>query len=1273
LSKKRLLALLGTIAIVILAVIGGLVVYVNSSAFEEEARRFIVREIARRTGTTVTLNKFDLDLWHQRFRLEDLTLRGLEPDNEPPLAHFERIDIGLNYRTLLQRRIDLFDLTITRPDFHVLVSPDGKTNFPSPESGGERKPFNFQISIQNFNILGGSALLNERRIDIDFSLANLAGVLNYQGQREVLESHIRYDGVFNRSGEGKISIPYTLAADLDYTRATLLANRINLKSGTSEIRLQGKISELFNKNISGKLEYTGTVDVPFLNYFFTRETFAGKADVAGFLEFSSGYFFTSGNTASDAVDFEGWHATKVSGDYAYHYPEKRLSFRKLKTAIVGGALAGNIVVEHLPGPSRVLLDLDYTDIDAAALARAYPWDEKYRIFSNMTGTLNGWFEGKLKRYDFSGMAGLQPYTPAATAGLVPLPLGGSTEYQVRPGEARVANANIRFYSTTVRANGLIHETSSDLKVALDSSNLKDLVFIYSNANGTGSFDGTVSGPIARPLLAGQFTLQNHVYHDWTIQKAAGGVVLDTSTEKAELRNVQITQGESRVLVSGTADLHGSPVDLRLQSDRFTGTDLRVFLKRDVDGVFSGNAHVTSLTPVRLEGDLRADNLTVNGRLVGDARGHVRYFEPQVEIDQLSLRAGQATLTGNVAFNQTTRSLKFAARVNSLDIQTFRDFGIPDSLKGVIQQGEFQGEGTTSQPNIRGEATIQNLAFYSEVFPEAHAVLSSTGSRLDVRLDAAKNLNLSAQVDTAAPGYPFTARAAFSQYSLERIAGLPEGTISATGNANLSGLITDFRRTRGEGRIESAEARFENHILRTTKPFTFDFNSDRLTLAGVTLTGESTQVNLAGTIGLTERAALNLDVSGRLDLMLLSAAYPEWFSGGSINVEGRIGGTVQNPDLRGLAHLADASFGRRGFFTTLSKLNGDLFFDQNRVTLNNIQGNVGGGTVQVQGAASLQGRTIQTMNIRIEASNVRVRYPEGLRTVFDGNLVLRGSMASPLLEGSVEIQSLAYRSGFEDFLALVTERNPGSRASLLGRLRLAIHVEGGRNITIQNQLADVEARLDVDVKGTVDEPSVTGHIEASGGTLLFQGNRYRITRGNIDFVDPLRIDPVIDVQAEAEVRDYRVILSITGRGERLHLDMRSDPPLPELEIVSLIAGGRTREEYAEKNRPTSEQLFQSGAASVLFDLLKQRVGGRFFGSNRVRIDPFLIGAENNPGARITLSEQVTKDLSITYSQDLSSNRQQIILIEYFVNRNTSVVASKDELGNFGLDIRLRRRF
>ena len=156
----------------------------------------------------------------------------------------------------------------------------------------------------------------------------------------------------------------------------------------------------------------------------------------------------------------------------------------------------------------------------------------------------------------------------------------------------------------------------------------------------------------------------------------------------------------------------------------------------------------------------------------------------------------------------------------------------------------------------------------------------------------------------------------------------------------------------------------------------------------------------------------------------------------------------------------------------------------------------------------------------------------------------------------------------------------------------------------------------------------------------------------------------------------MILSITGRGDNPKLAMRSDPPLPELEIVSLIAGGSTVEEIASRSKsaPTSERLFQSGAASILFDLLQQRVGNRLglLGGGRVRIDPFLVGAENNPGARIRLSEQVTKDLTITYSQDLSSNRQQVILIEYFVSQNTSIVASRDELGNLGLDLRHRTR-
>src|SRR5262249_27335872 len=294
---------------------------------------------------------------------------------------------------------------------------------------------------------------------------------------------------------------------------------------------------------------------------------------------------------------------------------------------------------------------------------------------------------------------------------------------------------------------------------------------------------------------------------------------------------------------------------------------------------------------------------------------------------------------------------------------------------------------------------------------------------------------------------------------------------------------------------------------------------------VTVTGAGTQGTISGTIGLTKEAALNLDVRGGFDLALLAATHADWTTTGSVEVDGRIRGKRLNPNLRGTAHIAKRSISKGDLLTSLTDLNGDLAFDENRVTINNMKGQIGGGTVTVQGGAVLREDKLQSLNIRIDTNSVRIRYPEGLRSVIDGSLTLRGSWDSPLLEGDIRIQSMAYRSGFEDFVNLLGTAGTGATETPLDRLRLAIHVSGGRNITIENELANVQARVDVDVRGTVGKPAMTGHVEASGGTLSFQGKKYTITRGNVDFVDPLKIVPVVDVQAETDIREYRVILAV----------------------------------------------------------------------------------------------------------------------------------------------------
>src|SRR5262249_16827350 len=140
--------------------------------------------------------------------------------------------------------------------------------------------------------------------------------------------------------------------------------------------------------------------------------FSGKATAKGFLEFSREKFFTQGVANSEAIDYEGWHAANLSGEYTYHYPDRRLTFRNFKNGFSGGSVFGDAEVENLPGPSRVHLDLHYADIDTAGLRRAFPWDARYRIYSTASGTLNGWFEGKLRLFDFSGHVNLKSYQPA---------------------------------------------------------------------------------------------------------------------------------------------------------------------------------------------------------------------------------------------------------------------------------------------------------------------------------------------------------------------------------------------------------------------------------------------------------------------------------------------------------------------------------------------------------------------------------------------------------------------------------------------------------------------------------------------------------------------------------------------------------------------------------------------------------------------------------------------------------------------------------------------
>jgi translocation and assembly module TamB len=199
-------------------------------------------------------------------------------------------------------------------------------------------------------------------------------------------------------------------------------------------------------------------------------------------------------------------------------------------------------------------------------------------------------------------------------------------------------------------------------------------------------------------------------------------------------------------------------------------------------------------------------------------------------------------------------------------------------------------------------------------------------------------------------------------------------------------------------------------------------------------------------------------------------------------------------------------------------------------------------------------------------------------------------------------------------------------------------------------------------------------------LLFHGNRYHVARGDINFANPFRLDPVVNVEASTTIQQYEITLNFTGPASKLTLAYRSDPPLPGNDIVTLLALGQTSSEGTARSAGNT-QSGTSGASALVSEAVSSQVGGRLeklFGITNFRVDPALTtvgstGSNQNAAARVTVQQQVTRNITITYISNVGSTQEQVIQVEYNINRNISIVALRDYNGTFGIDIKFKKRF
>jgi translocation and assembly module TamB len=351
---------------------------------------------------------------------------------------------------------------------------------------------------------------------------------------------------------------------------------------------------------------------------------------------------------------------------------------------------------------------------------------------------------------------------------------------------------------------------------------------------------------------------------------------------------------------------------------------------------------------------------------------------------------------------------------------------------------------------------------------------------------------------------------------------------------------------------------------------------------------------------------------------------------------------------------------------VEKMNGTLDIANDRIQVSNVTAQMGGGQVSLGG--SIHYRPSIEFNLAMQGQGMRLRYPEGLRSVLGANLALTGTTQASALTGRVLIENLSFTPDF-DLANFADQFSTGSTVSQPGfadTIKLGINVQSQQNLNAVSSQISVAGQAALQVGGTAADPVITGRMTLTSGELFYRNVRYQLQRGLVTFDNPNETHPVMNVSVTTTLQQYNLTMTLRGPLDKLTTSYVSDPPLATADIINLVARGKTTEEQAASSQST-DSMIASQAASQLAGSVQKLAG-----ISSLQIDPTL-GGNQNPSARIALQQRVTKNLLFSFSTDVSQPGAEIVQGEYQINPRWSVSLQRDQLGGVSVDGKFHKKF
>jgi autotransporter translocation and assembly factor TamB len=1291
-----------------LALIGILIFVLRGPHISNALKKIILPELEMASGENIIARKISVNIFPLFIETKDLKVFDEEGER---IIIAKRAKAYIELSGLLKRNIVIRRLVIKEPIVTANREQINEIIENIKANVSRKKEGSLKVIVKAVEIKNGSAHFNDAKTESISDINDLNAELIIGKTKRIKASaekiKVSKKGLSEITGDADIS--------LTLKKESVQINSITIETSGSKVTGSGQyhrgrlklktdldlkvltVKDIFNLNNSGdgKIEANGnieyadnkiSVDLKLAGNFYLQ-TLMELLEVEDRIE---GLVNVEGQIEGPLSDLRGIGTTSMHQGNLY---DVDIDFVKCKVSYQDGTMrffdgdgklyngyAKASATIQLPVVDFFTLDIDFSDIDSNEAFRLIGWDLGFHTgkvkgrVSSAGAVFNpkGWFE-----YKHTGQA----------LDVLDRVRDISGEYELQGSLLSLIDLKISTGMSSLYSNGFVDVEQETLNIdgILETNDITDISSpYYERLKGNGMFEAKIKGTFDDPVISGNIKLFNT-----SIEGYDSGILEADVTYKKDLLNIRelvIKQDDElhslngRIYFEQAKELfYFSDPEFKLNAS-LNNADLEKFIKIFYPD-FVGFGRLQSA--LKIAGS--ADRPVVTGEAVVEkaaiykvafdsAAFKFKYDDKKLEITKTKVKRGKSIVKADASIDT---SGKFFFKANT-DKIVLSDLMQRDLQGDVIFSVNAQGHGTLDNPSILFDANIIKgvLKGRSVGSGDITASIENKDFSLSASLINDKiNITAKGRLES---DIPWDAKVDIQSGRYDSLIAsflkdVPEDLIlSLDGSVFLRG---NKEHISGSSVLKNIVLSMYGYSFTNEEEIKVDINDKQLDLNKISLRSGNTSLSIYGRVEIGNQYNIVLEGSSALapfkslsDKIAVLKGDTEFV----ISITGR----WDLPRINGGLSLSNASVGIKNYYHRVSALNGYFYIDEDRIILKELSGKVGGGEIEISGVLYLKKFSFKRFYLEAVLTDITTSLSNDISVNFGGNLLYKGTPASQMISGNIELHRARYKKRVEwKSWLLQTKKAEKLRTEISNfeKAELNIRVEGKDNIIIDNNLARSTASADIVLRGSIYRPILFGRLKSNDGTVYFRNNEFRIIHASVDFSDPNRINPFMEINSETVVKGYKVKMNLEGQADHFNLSLSSDPPLKEMDILTLLTVGKMGGELKGLEGGIGASEATSFMTGKFQDVLEERLT-TITGLDRLQIDPYVSKTTANVEPRVTVSKRlIGEKMFVTYTTTLATKEEQILKLEYYLNKNMSLLGVRDERGIFGGDISFRFTF